>query len=98
MRPSIRKNLDKMREQAFQRFADEFGVTVEAVRNAASQAGLTSSEHTMNCIFSEGEEEMLVCACLIYVRQGTPFTIPCLQNWLEKLQKKMKITFYRVIL
>jgi len=82
-RPSIRKNLDKLeeymrtsstREQAYRRFAEEFGVTVEAVRNAASQAGLTSWEHSMRCVFSEEEEEMLVCVCLIYARQGTPFT------------------------
>ena len=63
-------------EQAYRRFAEELGVSVEAVRNAASRAGLTSAEHSMNCVFSDQEEEMLVNACLIYARQGTPFTIP----------------------
>ena len=63
-------------EQAYRRFTEELGVSVEAVRNAASRAGLTSAEHSMNCVFSDQEEEMLVNACLIYARQGTPFTIP----------------------
>ena len=26
--------------------------------------------------FSKAEEEMHVCACLVYARQGTPFTVP----------------------
>ena len=51
-------------------------MSVEAVRNAASKAGLTSPNHTLRFTFSEREEEMLVCACLIYARQGTPFTVP----------------------
>ena len=49
-RPSIKKNLYKLEEyikaaptrvHAYQRLAEELGVTVEAVRNAASKAGLT---------------------------------------------------------
>lgn len=84
-RPSIKEFLPRLveymrsattRDEAYQRLADELGVSVEAVRNAASKAGLTTSNHTLRYTFSEREEEILVCACLIYARQGTPFTVP----------------------
>ena len=84
-RPSIKNNLWKLieymssaptREDAYQRMAEDFGVSVDSVRNAASKAGLTSSRQSLRYAFTEREEEMLVCACLIYARQGTPFTVP----------------------
>ena len=64
------------REDAYQRMDEEFRVSVDSVRNAASKAGLTSSRQSLRYAFTEREEEMLVCACLIYARQGTPFTVP----------------------
>jgi len=78
-RPSIKKNLYKLekymrtaatRKGTCARLAQELGVTEQAVRNAASKYGITGFRST----FSDHEEEMLVCACLVYARQGTPLT------------------------
>ncbi len=49
---------------------------MDSIRNAASKSGLTSSRQSLRYAFTEREEEMLVCACLIYAREGTPFTVP----------------------
>ena len=49
---------------------------MDSIRNATSKAGLTSSRQSLRYALTEREEEMLVCACLIYARQGTPFTVP----------------------
>jgi len=96
-RPSIKKNLFKLeeymrscftRKEAYERLAEELGVTIEAIRNAASKAHLTSSQHSLNCFFSQREEEMLVCACLVYARQGTPFTIPLFAEVARNLAKR----------
>ena len=84
-RPQIKKHLYKLEEYmhcastrvvAYEKLAEELGVTVQAIRNAASKAGLTSGPISLRRTFSPEEEEMLVCASLVYARQGTPFTIP----------------------
>ena len=63
------------RPTAIQRVAEEFGYTEGYIRKAASTMGLLSSSHSLQFIFSEEEEQALVCACIVYSRQGTPMTL-----------------------
>jgi len=60
---------------AYQRVAEEFGLSEGYIKKAASKLGLVSKTHSARFAFSEEEEQALVCACIVYLRQGTPLTI-----------------------
>ena len=62
------------RPNACELVAEEFGYSAGYIKKAASKMGLLSSEHSLKCIFSEEEEQALVCACIVYSRQHNPLT------------------------
>ena len=66
------------RANAYKLVAAEFGYSVAYIKKMASILGLTSERHSRSFTFSEEEEQALVCACIVYARQGTPLTIPAL--------------------
>ena len=89
-RSLIVKNLYKLemyrriatpKKSAFVLLAEELGVDVQSVRNAASKNGFVG----FRTAFTPRQEEMLVCACLIFARQGTPLTIPMFAEVARKL-------------
>ena len=63
------------RASACELVAEEFGYSVGYIKKAASKMGLLSSKHNLRCLFSDEEEQSLVCACIIHSRQHTPLTI-----------------------
>ena len=63
------------RPVAYQRVAEEYGYSEGYIKKTASEMGLVSLKHSVRFTFSEEEEQALVCACIIYSRQGTPLTI-----------------------
>jgi len=63
------------RRGMYSRIKDECGCSEGSIRTAACRAGLTSSSHSLKCAFSMEEERALVDACIMYARQGKPFTI-----------------------
>ena len=76
-RPSIKKNLYKLDEYAsdartrsngYDRVADELGVPVEFIRNAALRGGLPSVLR-LRTVLTPRQEEMFVSECLVYARQ-----------------------------
>ena len=63
------------RPTACQRVATEFDLSVRYIKRKASELGLLTSMHSLRYAFSEEEEQALVCACILYARQGTPLTL-----------------------
>ena len=63
------------RPHAFELVSNEYQLSVLYLKKAASKSGLLKSDHSLKCVFSEEEEQALECACIVYSRQGTPFTI-----------------------
>ena len=62
------------RPQACELVAKEFGYSVGYIKKAASKLGMLSVDHSLKCVFSEEEEQALVCACIVYSRQHKPLT------------------------
>ena len=63
------------RPYAFELVAKDYGYSAGYLKKAASECGLLSSTHSLRYAFSEEEEQALVCACIVYSRQGTPLTM-----------------------
>ena len=64
------------RRNIFGRLSEEFQRSPGSIRTAVSRAGLVSSTCSLHRAFTDEEEEALVDVCVMYARQGSPFTIP----------------------
>ena len=63
------------RHKACSLVAEEFGYSEGNIRKMASKMSLLSSSHSLQFVFSEEEEQVLVRICIVYARQGSPLTI-----------------------
>ena len=63
------------RRGAYAKVAEEFGVSVGAIKMMASRAGLTSRVHSLQYSFAKKEEEGIVAICIKYARRGEPLTV-----------------------
>lgn len=63
------------RQGLYARMSLETGRSEPSIRMAVSRAGLTKGGLSLHHIFSSEEEEALVAACIIFARQGVPYTI-----------------------
>ena len=89
------------RPNAFKIAAAKHGYSVRYVKKAASELGLLSSTHSLKFAFSEEEEQALVCACIIYSRQGTPLTLDTFRDiatffWWQRRQAPFFASFLRL--
>ena len=64
------------RGEAYRKISEEYGISVSAIKNAASKAGITSPMHSLHYILSDKEEQAIVALCVKYSNRGEPLTIP----------------------
>ena len=87
----IYRSIATPEQSPFVLLAEELKVDVQSVRNAASKYGFVG----FRTAFTPRQEEMLVCACLIFAGKGTPLTIPMFSEVARKLAvNKKKKTFF----
>ena len=72
------------RTEAYKRLAEEYGVSVAAIKTAASRACLTLPPHSLQYSFTIEEEDAIAAICIKNARQGTPLTIP---DFIEMLSR-----------
>ncbi len=75
------------RRGAYARVAEEFRVSVSAIKMAASRAGITSRSHSLRYSFSVEEEQDIKTFCIKHARRGTPLSVPELMELLSRYKK-----------
>ena len=63
------------RGSVYDRVSEKSGKSSGSLRTAASRLGLTKTGHSLHFLFSDAQEQALVCACVIHARQGSAMTI-----------------------
>ena len=62
------------RSTAYLKASRKSGVSVAALRSAASRAGKEKPRRSLKCAFSEEEEDLLEAVCVLYARRGKPLS------------------------